>query len=193
MTSKYIKPKTENDIDGILHHYRDAYNIIPSSTNRNTPRIQFIIDGVIDANDWCSNDTESSYLDLNFYEGYSLLLYSYTFVVREGGPDKEIPQSWIVSGYTGSEWINLDQKIKFKANTDFRHFNTTSASIPLSKIRFKQTDQNLLGNYHFCIREIELFGILTKNSDLFSCNEHYIGQFSVLKSLLTSILVYIPI
>lgn len=169
----------------------DNYLIIPSSTHLYSPRIQFITDGLIKDDDWCSNDENSSNIELYFLNGYSFKMYSYTFVVREG--NEEVPTSWIIKGYTGTNWITLDQKAGIRSNSQFRHFNVISATEPIYKIQFTQTAKNVLGNYHFCISELELFGALTKDLGVISCNKFYANSFSVLNSILTSSFIYILI
>lgn len=185
MIRQYLKPKSDDDINGVLHNYKDKCLIIPSSSHLNSVRIQYITDGITDNNDWCSIDQNSSYLELYFLDGYSFKINSYTFVVRKG-TTASTPKSWIVKGYTGTNWITIDQKNDFISNSDFRNFNISSTS-PIYKIQFMQTARNALGNYHFCLRELEIFGTLAKDLGVISCNKFYADSFSILNSILTSI------
>ena len=186
MTNRFLNPKSENDTDGILHHYKDKYNIVPSSTNLYTPRIQFITDGVINDSDWCSYDKEFSFFELDFLKGYTFLFFGYTFVVRSKLSGK-IPKSWNITGNTGYNWIDIDEKVNYLSDSDTWHFDVNSTGNTFNKILFKQTEANLAGNHHFCIKEFEVFGILTKNGDYCSYNHYLIYESSFFSNFISLI------
>ena len=161
-----ILPKSENDINGLLHRNKYKYTISASSVQTEgdvTKYIENLVDYSLGTSKWwCSNNVPFQYFEIDF-EDNPVLITNYTFYVGDWGASNSYPKSWDVTGFfQGKEFYagNItDSGINGPLST---HVYSTDLYGPFSKIRFTLRE-TYISRRTFCLCKFDLFGDYVRN------------------------------
>ena len=177
----FIKPNSDEDIDGVIHYIRKRHiNELPrfihatcSSTFVETYKwgdalalINYDLSDTEPYNSWASDSVPKSNFTIYFYQN-QLFITHYTVRSRTVN-NKDMPRGWTVEGSNDNKtWSFVDEKSDINSLLTPKAIKTFEVDRPgtYRYFRFTQTQLNSLSRNFFSLSKVDFFGKM-----IYACN-----------------------
>ena len=168
MVNKSIPYNQNNPLKGILNYANDNNNLLLVASSINNPGsstygdVYFLIH-MKDGTSYITKNEKDSYIEASFKDNSSFIIKDY--LIRGNNCSGHQLQSWVLEGKMNESdsWELLDSH----NNEPIEQYQIKqfliSKTIPIQKVRLRQTNLNNSNYYHLYINGFEIYGdVLTK-------------------------------